>query len=152
MNKIVAITLIAFSSIISLVSCKSSSNQDIVNNAVNNTISASINDSSFSASNTSVYAGFIDTSSLSLVYLSATSNGSQIVIELGNYSSSTNKYSVGSGSLQASISLLYMGVSQMATTGTILISSATASSVSGTFLCTFPNTTQITNGKFNAIW
>jgi hypothetical protein len=153
MNKIIAITFIAFAGVFSLLSCKSSSNQDIVNNTNRNSVSASINDASFSVSGTAVTAEYFDTSIVNAVYIAGVSGDTTVSIILSNYNTAIPKYLVDTSSTAANILLMTPGSTLMlATTGTIQISSATSTSVTGTFSCTFPNTAQITNGKFSAIW
>ena len=155
MYKFIAIACIALSVII--ISCKSSSNNNLVDNSVNNAISATIADSSFSVSGKTVSGQYYDTSVFKVVVLyglSSTSATPSMEIILEGFDLSIKKYNiVDTGAVTAAIFYVPNGGAPIsAKSGSVVLSKVTDTHIVGTFTCILTDGTTITNGKLNIIY
>lgn len=141
-----------------LFSCKSTSNDNVVDNTKNNSISFVRGVDTFSATG-GVYVGVlvVDTGSFHNVEMTGTemSNGTtqQIVIILdGSTLVAGKKYNVTALTGANQIEYVKNGVVLPATSGIVTVNTVTGSTAKGTFVCTFSDNTTITNGAFNIIY
>jgi len=140
----------------SMQSCKSTSNNNIVDNTANNYVKATIGSTSFMANGTMI--GVYDTVG-QMVVSGVLTSGSFLSLDLYNYANKTGKVGVVSMLNPLNFSpyslIAYKnaaGATQYALYGYVNITTITSGMVQGTFACTFPDSTKINDGSFYAFW
>jgi hypothetical protein len=140
----------------SMQSCKSTSNNNIVDNTANNYVKATIGSTSFLANG--MYVSVYDT--IGQIGVSGVlTSGAFISLDVYNYAGKIGKVGVVSvlNPLNFSPNSLIAyknaaGATQYALYGYVNITNISSGMVQGTFACTFPDSTKINDGSFYAFW
>jgi hypothetical protein len=156
MKRILTILVCALSCLSLIPSCKSTSNDNIINNTANNYIKATPGAASFMATGSSVT---VYDSSTFIAITGTTSKGSSLVIDMVNFNNKVGKVgviSVSNPNLTTGAGLIgYVtsgGNPMWALYGYVNITTISSGVVAGTFTATFPDSTKINDGSFYAFW